>query len=60
MSIQSEINRIKSNVSDCFAAVKETGMEVTSTATSDNLAASVRTAFDEVNDLLDQINGVVI
>lgn len=64
MSIQSEINRIKANVSDCFSAVRETGVEVADGAKSDTLAASIRCIPDavlaDVNTLLDEINGVEI
>lgn len=60
MSIQSEINRIKANVSDCYAIVKEAGMEVTGTENSGNLSTSIQSMMNEVNALLDEINGVEI
>lgn len=43
MSIETEITRISTNVSDTLAAVTEMGGEVPEGATSDNMAASVRT-----------------
>ena len=60
MSIQSEINRIKANVSDCYAIVKDSGMEVTGAENSGNLPTSIQNMVNEVNALLDEINGVVI
>ena len=60
MSIQSEINRIRTNVSDCYAIVKDSGVEVTGTENSDNLSTSIQSMMNEVNALLDDINGVVI
>lgn len=60
MSIQSEINRIKANVSDCYAIVKETGKEVAIVENSDNLPSSIQSMISDMNALLDQINGVVI
>ena len=43
MSIQSEVNRLKTNVSNSFAAVSEKGGTVAAGANSDDLAASIRT-----------------
>lgn len=60
MSVQTEINRIKANVTDSFTAVTESGMVTTETQSSDTLASAIRSAFDEVNTLLDSINGTVI
>ena len=61
MSIQSEISRISANVSDCYAIVKQTGVEVTvTTENSDNLSASIQSMVNEMNALLDEINGVEI
>ena len=42
MSIQSEIDRIRNNVSDALAAVSETGVLVPDTATSDDLGTLIR------------------
>lgn len=42
MSIQSEINRIKSNMSDALAATAEMGANVPSTANSDDLGTLIR------------------
>lgn len=60
MSVKTEIDRIKANVTDSFAAVEESGMVETGSQSSDNLASAIRGAFDEVNALLDTINGAVI
>ena len=57
MSVQTEIERIKANVSDSFSAIKNYGMEVTVTEKSDSLPTAIEDAFDDVNALLDQING---
>lgn len=43
MSIQSEITRISGNISDSLAAVEDMGGTVPSGATSNNLAAAIRT-----------------
>lgn len=43
MSIQSEINRLKANINDSFAAVAEMGGTAAAGASSDNLAASILT-----------------
>lgn len=42
MSINSEIERIKDNVSDALAATAEMGASVPETANSDNLGALIR------------------
>ena len=42
MSIETEINRISTNVNDTLSAVSEMGGEVPEGATSDDMAASVR------------------
>lgn len=42
MSIQSEITRIRNNVSDALAAVSEAGVLVPDTATSDDLGTLIR------------------
>lgn len=60
MSVQTEINRIRENVSDSFTAIKENGMTVSVAEKSDKLPTAIGAAFDEVNALLDSINGVVI
>lgn len=60
MSVQTEINRIKENVSDSFATIKEYGMEVSVAEKSDTLPTAIGAAFDDVNALLDTINGVIV
>lgn len=64
MSIQTEINRIKANVTDSFEAVKESGVEVSGTVTSDTLPDSIRMIPDAIyaviDPILDSINGVSI
>lgn len=57
MSVQTEIDRIKTNVSDSFSAIKNNGMEVSVAETSDTLPDAIGSAFDEINALLDLING---
>lgn len=64
MSVQSEINRIASNVTESFTAIREAGVSVSGTATSDDMAAAIRKIPDavraEINAVLDEINGVII
>ncbi len=43
MSVQAQIDRIKANVADSFAAVEEKGGTVPNQRTSDNLAEAIRT-----------------
>ena len=63
MSVQSEINRIATNVSNAFAAIRETGVTV-SNDNSDNMATAIQQIPDavrkDINAMLDEINGVVI
>lgn len=60
MSVKTEINRIKGNVSESFSAIKGCGMTVSVEEKSDQLPTAIEAAFDDVNALLDSINGVVI
>lgn len=64
MSIKGEINRIKANVTESFNAVKEAGVTVSQTATSDTLPSSIRqipeAIYAEIDPILDSINGEVI
>ena len=64
MSIKSEINRIKANVTDSFDAVRESGVTVNQNATSDTLPSSIRkipeAIYAEIDPILDSINGEVI
>ena len=63
MSIQSEINRIKSNMSDALAATAEMGADVPATASSDDLGTLIRaipkvsvvqTTGDSTTDVMSQ------
>ena len=60
MSISTEINRITANVSDSFVAVQESGFTVSGTTKSANLPTAIRAVNEDINSLLDQINGKVI
>lgn len=55
MSVQTEINRLKANVSDSFAAAEELGATMPSTQNSDNLANAIRTIGGTVTDV--KVNG---
>ena len=43
MSVQSEINRIKNNVSNTYTALSNKGATIPSSKTSDNLKSTVET-----------------
>ena len=60
MSVQTEINRIKANVQDSYTAVQEAGMDVTIAKTSGNLPTAISIVIDDLNALLDNLNGVVL
>jgi hypothetical protein len=64
VSIRTEINRIKTNVNNSFTAVKDSGVVVSGTKTSDTLPAAIRkipeTIYADINETLDAINGEVI
>lgn len=64
MSVQSEITRLATNVSNSFTAVREAGVTVAANTNSDELATAIRQIPDavreEINVILDEINGVVI
>ena len=60
MSVKTEINRITANVASSYTAIKDRGMEVAVEENSDNLPGAIDSAFDDVDALLDDINGVVV
>ena len=60
MSIKSEITRISANVSDSYTAVNEIGVSTEYAETSDNLAATIRAVREELDTILDEINGTFI
>ena len=57
MSIQSEISRLKNNVSDSLDALAEQGVNVPATANSDNLPELIRETGNKVNvsDIVDNL-----
>ena len=60
MSIQSEINRINSNVQAALNAVADTGVSVPEGANSDNLPAAVSALANEKQDKLTGTQGQVV
>ena len=60
MSIQSEINRINSNVQAALNAVADTGVSVPEGANSDNLPAAVSALANEKQDKLTGAQGQIV
>ena len=60
MSIQSEINRINSNVQSALNAVADTGVSVPEGANSDNLPAAVSALANEKQDKLTGAQGQIV
>ena len=60
MSIQSEINRINSNVQSALNAVADTGVSVPEGANSDNLPVAVSALVNEKQDKLTGTQGQVV
>ena len=60
MSIQSEINRINSNVQAALNAVADTGVSVPDGANSDNLPAAVSALANEKQDKLTGAQGQIV
>ena len=60
MSIQSEIDRINSNVQSALNAVADTGVSVPEGANSDNLPAAVSALANEKQDKLTGTQGQVV
>ena len=60
MSIQSEINRINSNVQASLNAVADTGVSVPEGANSDNLPAAVSALANEKQDKLTGAQGQIV
>ena len=60
MSIQSEINRINSNVQSALNAVADTGVSVPEGANSDNLPVAVSALANEKQDKLTGTQGQVV
>lgn len=63
MSIQSEINRIKGNVTDSLSAIRGTGVNVPDGSNSNdlpNLINDLANTIGKINTTLDTINGEVV
>lgn len=60
MSVQSEIDRINSNVQSSLSAISDTGVEVPEGANSDNLPAAVAAMANEKQDKLSGKKGQVV
>ena len=60
MSIQSEINRINSNVQSALNAVADTGVSVPEGANSDNLPVAVSALANEKQDKLTGAQGQIV
>ena len=60
MSIQSEIDRINSNVQSALNAVADTGVSVPEGANSDNLPAAVSALANEKQDKLTGVQGQIV
>lgn len=60
MSIQSEIERIGTNVTNTLSTIAETGVEVASDATSDDLPSLAAALANTKQDLLSGVEGQVV
>ena len=60
MSVQSEVDRINTNVQSSLSAISETGVEVPEGANSDNLPAAVAAMANEKQDKLSGTKGQVV
>lgn len=60
MSIQSEVERISTNVQSTLNAIRQTGVSVPENATSDNLPAAARALANEKQDKLTGTQGQVV
>lgn len=49
MSVESEINRVKANISDAYTELEGKGAVMPSSLNSDNLASTVRTVIEQEN-----------